>query len=90
MSFEKVTSPGKVVVSAALNTGEAATEITAGASKAPTFSRQQKVPAFIAYAPWRHHPNSWKRCFYIGYSKHVDRSRVRQAEPCRHVTLDKL
>jgi hypothetical protein len=57
MSFEKVTSPGKVVVSAALNTGEAATEITAGASKAATLSRQQKVLAFIAYAPWRHHPN---------------------------------
>src|SRR5215831_733071 len=44
MSFEKVTSPGIVVVSAALAAEEPATEITAGTRKAsPTLSRQQKI-----------------------------------------------
>jgi hypothetical protein len=58
MSFEKVTSPAIVVVSAALAAEEPATEITAGTRKAsPTLSRQQKIPAFIAYTPWPHQPH---------------------------------
>jgi hypothetical protein len=71
MSFENVTSPWVGCVSAALSAGVPTTKVAAGTSSAnPIFSRQQKLPAFIAQAPSRleisrtgntlYHSRSWE------------------------------